>query len=366
MDRPESGTSESASVGQTGSTPATPVARQRRPSRRRTRIQRIVILAAILVLIVFLLALVLRSCQHNRKVDTYRTYLGAVGTAIDDSASVGKQLDQVVSNPTKYSRKELLAKLGELTAGQEEIAARAASFAPPETLRAQQAVFAEGMLVRAEGFAFFEQIINESLGNETVNPRKIAALDGYFSGPDAYYMSRFYAQTRNVMSEEGVSDVAVPTSTYYLTAKTFDVSRVEDMLSAVGGSSKLSGLHGVALLGVAAQPSDTELKAGSTTKLKATADLAFEARIQNQGDVAEQNLEVKGELKLPDGRVLTVTTSIATIGIDKTQTATLSGFAIPAEALTKVSTLTVTAGPVAGERLKTNNTASYKILLQLE
>lgn len=366
MDRPESGTNGSASVGQSAPSPTTPTARQRRrPNRRRTRIQRIVILAAVVVIIVFVLALVLRSCQHNRKVSTYREYLEAVSTAVDDSVNLGKQLDQVVANPTKYSRKELAAKLEELTAGQKEVAARAGGLQPPDTLVAQQAVFAEGMQVRAEGFAFFAQLVGESLGNETVKPGKITALEGYFSGPDAYYMSRFYAQTRSVMSDEGVSDVAVPTSTWYLTAKTFDPARIEDMLSAIGDSAKLSGRHGVALLGVAAQPTDTELKTGATTNLKATADLSFEARIQNQGDAAEQNVEVKGELKLPDGKILTATTTIA-IGADKTQTATLTGFNIPAEALTKVSTLTITAGPVAGERLKTNNSASYKILLQLE
>ena len=39
---------------------------------------------------------------------------------------------------------------------------------------------------------------------------------------------------------------------------------------------------------------------------------------------------------------------------------------IPAEALSKVSTLNVTAGPVPGERVKTNNVGQFKILLQLQ
>ncbi len=44
----------------------------------------------------------------------------------------------------------------------------------------------------------------------------------------------------------------------------------------------------------------------------------------------------------------------------------MQGFAIPPEALSKECTVKVTAGPVEGERVKSNNTAQYKILLQLQ
>ena len=43
-----------------------------------------------------------------------------------------------------------------------------------------------------------------------------------------------------------------------------------------------------------------------------------------------------------------------------------AGFAIPADALSKISTLTVKAGPVQGERVLSNNSGHYKILLQLK
>ncbi len=365
MDRPEAGTTGSAPLDATGS--ATTPRQRRRPNRKRTRLQRIAILAAILFLIVFILAFAARSCQQSRKVESYRSYLDAVSSAIDDSASLGKQLDQIVENPTKYSKKELTAKLDELMAKQNEIADRAAGLQPPNTLKAEQATFAEGMRVRADGFKLLQAAIVASLGNETVSPGKIAALGGYFSGPDAYYMSRFYAQTRNVMSEQGVSDVTVPTASYYLTAKTFETASIEAMLSAVGSSAKLVGRHGVALLGVAAQPGDKELTLGDkTTSVTASADMTFDVRVQNQGDGTEANVAVKGELELPDGKVLTVTTAVASMAAGKTGTAVLSGFIIPAEALSRTSILKVTVGPVAGERVKTNNSGSYKILLQLQ
>ncbi len=364
MDRPEAGTTGSAPL--TGTTPAPAPRERRRPNRKQQRLKRIAILAALLFVIVFVLAFAARSCQQNRKVDSYRAYLDGVSSAIDDSAALGKQLGQVVENPTKYSRKELIAKLEELTTKQKEIADRAAGFQPPDTLSAQQAVFAEGMGVRSEGFTLLQAALVASLGNETVSPGKIASLDGYFSGPDAYYMSRFYVQTRNVMSEQGVSDVAVPTATYYLTARTLENNSVEQMLGAVGSSSKLVGLRGVGLAGVSAQPSDVELtQGGKATSVTASADLAFEVRVMNQGDVDESNIVVKADLVLPDGRVLTQSATIAGIAAGKTGAATITGLDVPPEALSKTCTLKITAEPVPSERVKTNNSGTYKILLQL-
>ena len=365
MDSLEAGTTGSAPLNAPSSSPPPP--RRRRPDRKRTRLQRIAILAAILFVLVFVLAWGARSCQQSHKVDSYRTYLGAVTTAVDDSAALGKQLDKIVGNPTKYSRKEFIAKLDELSVKQNEIAARAEGLQPPGTLATEQAVFAEGMKVRAEGYKLLQATLLASLDVETVSPGKVVALGGYFSGPDAYYMSRFYGQTRTVMSDQGVSDVPVPTATYYLTANTFDTAGIEAMLSSVGKSAKLVGRHGVALLSLTAQPADIELRqTGRNAEIPVTADLGFAVMVQNQGDGAEQNVSVKGEIKLPGGAVLTQTGTISTIAAGKTESVVLKGFDIPAEAFGRVSTLKITVGPVPGERVTTNNNGSYKILLKLQ
>ena len=339
---------------------------RRRPDRRRTRIQRILILAAILFVIVFAMAWWARSCQQNRKVASYRTYFEGVSSAISDSAALGKQLDQIVANPTKFSRKELTAKLAELSAKQNEIAVRADRLDPPNTLASEQAVFAEGMKVRADGYKLFETNMLGILGKKKVNPAKLAALAGYFSGPDAYYTSRVYIPARNILSEQGVAAVPVPTSTYYLTAKTFDRARLEQMLKSVGSSTKLTGIHGVGLVNVIAQPGGITLARATTTNIPATADLSFDVKVENQGDVTEGNVAVTADLKLPGGSVLKQAVKIATIASHQMQTVTIPPFTIPPEALSKVSTLTVTAGPVPGERVKTNNVGQFKILLQLQ
>jgi hypothetical protein len=102
------------------------------------------------------------------------------------------------------------------------------------------------------------------LANKKVGVKEITALDGYFSGPDAYYQELVYLPARETMADEGVSDVAVPTSTYYLTWKALDPATVTLALESVGKSSKLSGIHGVALIDVTANVPRPQTRRGRT------------------------------------------------------------------------------------------------------
>ena len=245
---------------------------------------------------------------------------------------------------------------------------RAARLEAPGTLDAEQQQFATGMNVRAQGFSLLRAAILDSLGKKNVNVEKISSLGGYFSGPDAYYMHLVYLQSRQVMSDEGVTDVKVPRSTYYLTTNMFDRSRIESALSRVGSSAKLTGIHGVALVGVDATSGGTvvPLVKGRTVSVPASADLAFKVKVQNQGDVAENDVPVEVTLVLPDKSTLKQTGSIATIAAGQTQSVSVTGFAIPTDALSKVLTLKVKAGPVPEERVQSNNSGEFKFLLQLK
>jgi hypothetical protein len=224
------------------------------------------------------------------------------------------------------------------------------------------------MKVRASGFRKLRAAMLGAISNEKVGPAAISALDAYFSGPDAYYMELVYVPARTTMKDEGVSDVAVPTSTYYLTWKALDPATVATALDSVGKSAKISGIHGVALVGVTAKGSsgDVKLEKGKTTDVPASADLGFVVRVQNQGSVAESDVPVTATLTVPGGDPVKKDASIATIAAGKTQAVTITGFAIPEEALSKVLTLKVVAGPVQGERVETNNSAQYKLVLQLK
>jgi hypothetical protein len=351
----------------TAGPPASP-SRRRPPDRRRTRIQRLAIAAVIAFLVVFGLAWWARSCQHNRKVGTYETYFEGVTSAINDSTALGKKLSSTMYNPAKLSQNELVDRLGQLAAQQDEIAVRAARLSPPATLEQEHTAFASGMRVRARGFSLLRTAMLGALANKKITAYTIAALDGYFSGPDAYYQQLVYTPSREIMAEDGVTGVPVPTSTYYLTWKALDPDRVKLTLASLGQSTKLTGTHGVALMTVTAKTSggDIELVKGQTNEVPASADLGFVCEVQNQGTATERDVTVTALLTVPGGDPLKQQGTISVIEPTKTQTVTISGFAIPETALSKQVTLKVTAGPVKSEQVLTNNTMSFKLLLQLQ
>ncbi len=348
--------------------PPAPPSRRRPPDRRRTRIQRLVIAVVVAFLVVFGLAWWARSCQHNRKVGTYETYFQGVTTDINDSTALGKQVSTIMYNPAKLSRQQLIDRLGQLAGKQQEIAVRASRLSPPSTLEQEQADFVSGMKVRARGFSLLRTAMLGALDNKKVTANTIAALDGYFSGPDAYYQELVYAPSREAMAKDGVTGVAVPTSSYYLTWKALDPVRVQQALDSVGKSTKLTGIHGVGLISVTAKTSsgDVKLVKDKTNNVAASADLGFVCEVQNQGTVTEHNVSVTAVLTVPGGDALKQQGTVAVIEPSKKQTVTISGFNIPETALSKVVTLKVTAGPVKGEHVLTNNTMSFKLLLQLQ
>lgn len=341
---------------------------RRQSSRRRNRVLRLVVAGVVFFLVILALAWWVRSCQHDRKVESYREYMDAVNTAIDDSDKVGKDLAKIVADPGKYaSGKELEAALAKLVATQDEIAVRVARQEHPDSLDEEADVLVTGMKVRKRGLDLFRRAIGAALNDKKgVKPSAVTALSGYLSGPDAYYQALFYTPARQVMKDEDVQGVKVPTATYYLKADILSEASVTAMLEQLGASAKLGGTHGVALDGVTAQPSGTALVRGKSVPIPASADLSFEVTVENQGDSAEADVVVEITLVLPGGDKLKETATIPAIAAGKKGSVAVEGFVMPNSAISRVSTLRVKVGPVPKEQTVTNNSATYQFLLQLQ
>jgi len=343
--------------------------RSRRPSsRRRTRIQRLVIVLAVLFVLIFLAAWWIRSCQQDRKVEGYQDYMSAVATAIDDSAKVGKELDKIVADPGKYATAEALeTALADLVSRQDEIATRVGRQEHPDSLAGEAEVLVTGMRVRTRGLDLLRKAVAAALNEKkSVKPGAVTALSGYLSGPDAYYQALFYTPARQVMKDDGVSGVKVPTATWFLKNDVLSETNVTAMLQRLGSSAKLGGTHGVALDGVTAQPSGTALVRGKSVPIPASADLSFEVTVENQGSSAEADVTVEVVLVLPNDDKIKQTATIAAIAAGKKTSIAVEGFVIPNTALSRVSTLRVKVGPVPQEQTLTNNSATYQFLLQLQ
>jgi len=344
-----------------------PPPRPRRPKRdrTRTRVQRLVVLIVALVVVVFLLAVGVRHCQQTRRESAYRTYFSNVQGVIADSEKVGRELGVLLDNPTKLSNKDLATKLNELAARQQEIASRAQRIKPPAKLADLHQIFILGMKVRARGVEQVRDGLLAALGkkNTEAAARRLAALSGYFSGPEIYYRELFQTQAQKIMADDGVKEVTVPAFDFFLRNDFFDPQKIDTALKRAAGSVKTTGIHGVSLKGVVVKPADVTLVAGKSTQVESAPELSFAVTVQNQGSVTENDVPVKVMFNGPGSNDQRLEGTIAAIAPGDKETVEIGGLVPPDAALTRESTVEVTAGPVSGEKVTDNNSASYGVIL---
>ena len=102
--------------------------------------------------------------------------------------------------------------LAALVQPQTEITQRTERISPPGKLKALHQILVQGQLVRLAGVEQVRDGLIAALNgkNKAATAKKLAALSGYFTGPDVYYNELFYRQAQQAMAADGVSNVAVP------------------------------------------------------------------------------------------------------------------------------------------------------------
>ena len=348
-----------------------PSPRPRRPKRNRSRlrIQRLIIALIALFVLVFVLALVVRSCQQNAKEATYRSYFTQVqGILTRSSKDVGKPIAALLADPTSYSRAQLQAELNTLVSAQSGIAKDTGNISVPGKLKTLHQILVQGEQVRLAGVKQVQTGLLAALSGKNLHAtaRKLAELSGYFTGPDVYYKQLYYTQAQKIMSKDGVNNVAVPPPpSFFATKNVFSPSALTTALATVSSSTKLTGVHGVGLAGVAIKSDGktVALSSSGANNFKASVGLLVVVTVSNQGATAEANVPVKVIYTGPGGSsTQTLNATIPSIAVHASATVDVPGLSIASTAITKSSTLKVVAGPVPGEKNLTNNSATFTIV----
>jgi hypothetical protein len=345
-----------------------PPARHKR-KKRSVRIQRLVILIVCLFVVVLVLTLVVRQCAQSQKVSSYRTYFGSVQTIITDSNGVGGDLASIVGNPLQYTRAGLMAKLDSMVRKQQDVSSRAQLLKPPGSLASENQQLVVGMQVRTQGMKLMRIAIESAGGAKPsgIKPAAVSSLSGYFAGPDAYYMTLFHDQAQQAMQNDGVAGVTVPLSNYFLRSPMFGVVRLKAMLDRLASSGIAKGIHGVAVLSAAA--GTQQLQAGRQNQVKIASDTSFDITVANQGTAAESAVLVSLTLAPPAGvpapPQLHQTVDSIAAGKSVVVKFGVTGFNIGNNILGRICKLTAKAGPVPGEKITTNNSLEFTVVLHL-
>ncbi|MCL4472336.1 MAG: hypothetical protein M1455_00125 [Actinobacteria bacterium] len=334
------------------------------PTLGQSPLARVLIILAAVVVLILLLSLGVKSCLNSKKVGEYKDYFNSIDGIIKDSDDIGNQLSDMFMKPDEAVRQSLEGKMSEFLAAQDQILERAKAVQAPDQFKKANEWFVASMQVRDRGLRGLQPAMLNALeardnqaGAAQVSQEMLILLTS-----DVAYDEFFYQPAQQVLKDEDITDIKVPQAKFLKDPALASQQTAVTVLDKLkGGTVQVTGLHGVAIVGVKAEPSGMALATDSDNSLKAADSLTFQVEIENQGEATETDVPVSLTLTAP-GRPTPqkVDGTIPTIAPGERKTIELTGLA--ADAGTQPALLHAEVGPVPGEANTQNNVGEYKIV----
>jgi hypothetical protein len=333
---------------------------RRVPDKQRQILVRRAIGLGLLVLILILLVLGIKGCLNARKQRNFENYASDLTAIVTQTQQLSKSFFGRLTNPpSNLTPLSFRAEIDTDRGTAEALDARVHALNTPGELSSAQNELNLSYDLRRDGLAGIAQAIPTALGKagagQAVNT--IADYMRYFLASDVLY-ARAASDINSELANQGI-DQKVPDSVFLPEPVTdwLDPLKIAPHLATVSaGKAATSGVHGLGLLQTSV--GGTVLSTDSTTTLSAGAS-DVEVSVQNQGDSNESNIGVSFQLTggtqtiSGDGTISQIVpggTGIAKIPIQ------------PAPPTGQNLTLQVTAQPVPGEQVATNNRATYQVV----
>ena len=344
-----------------------------RPPVGMTPLLRLAGLIAFAILIVVLLVFWVSSCQDAGKKSSYKNYYDKVGVVANDSAQVGRELnDALTTQGIKFS--ELEQKLTGLAQREQQNVAALRSIHPPGPLRVQHQAALESLQFRVSGLRGLADGFTESARapkNVTSNALKLLQPPASrLVTSDVVWSDLFQAPAQGnggVLEREGITGVAVPGSKFIASPDYASSSYWEAILqrlqgAATSGGSTSGGLHGTGIVKTAALPANQELSESTENTVTATTDLGFAVTVEDTGDSQEVQIKVTLTIQQsPTPIVQTKTIDLINPGEQKQVVFRNLG---QVQFATK-TTVKVDVAPVPQEKNTDNNSKAYPVIFSL-
>jgi hypothetical protein len=174
---------------------------------------------------------------------------------------------------------------------------------------------------------------------------------------DVLYEDFFKAPAQEVMSAQGVTDVAVPDSDFITNAEFASPNSWKLIVDRLTTRPAAGGLHGNQIAGVRALPSGKQLSATEENTVQASDRLAFEVLVENSGESQETQVKVNFTIQQSPEPIRQEAT-IDAINPGDTKVVSFADLTVSFASRTIVK---VTVEPVPGEENTNNNTAEYVV-----
>lgn len=339
-----------------------PYNRRRRPS---WGINPRVIIVALIV--IFLLLCLIGRGTFSRlgcsRAGALKDYINETRKVTDQSNKFARDFNDVKNNIKEVSRKELNQRLDNLARSTKKIASDARKIEPPAEMEKANLYLILSLDLRASSFDRLKPAIFNALADKDL---EVAAKQVSFALKDLTLSDRafslFHSEAQKVLGSHKVSFVSAPSSVYLSSGAEYEIGNVLDFLKDIQGVSSLSEIHGVAIAELSVKP-EAKSEINGVSKLPNTDSISMTVTVENQGNQVEVNIPVKITLKSEtQPKAQEARKTIGSLSPKQKKSVTIVNLKPTTGDI--INLLTVTAGPVPGEKFLENNTLEYKFTVE--
>ena len=328
-------------------------------------LSRLVGLVAAAIFVVVLLVLWAQGCRDEGKRDAYREYMTDIGQVADDSTQVGRQLNTALTTPG-IRQAQLQSRLDQLAQQQAQGVTRARELSPPGPLRDEHREAVTALELRVAGLRRLQDAFQQAAQRPAGAGEVLAEQMRRFVASDVNWEDLYRTPSVATLQQEDIAGVEVPASVFLATPDLATARAMAPVLTRIRGASTggtPTGLHGNSLVSTRALPSGQVLQTDEDNTIVATADLAFEATVENSGE--SQEVRVRVTLRVQQSpRPIEKTATIDIINAGERKTVVFRNLGQIVQFAQKTNVV-VQVARVPGEQRTGNNSATYPVIFTL-
>ncbi len=338
-----------------------------RRGRRETIITLIVMIIIAVVIVSWLSGL--WSCEASRKelTDVERLtisdYVNSISVLVQQSNKVSYKFFNTMDRAKELSREDLDSELMEIIEESKVILENSKELNPPEFFEVAQGYLELVFEIRNRAYEDFRPALFNALQDLDVDisTTQITNTFLYMFMSDEIYL---YFQDKLKESGEilGINNLTIIDSVILKDRNLTNTQNVMGFISEIKTVTELQERRGVAVIGDSIEFHPQVLnEQGDYLILANGSEISVAVTIQNQGNISESDVRVVMEYMTEDNISEEKEYVIESINPSEQKVVTISGFtAYPG----RKCELKITVGPVPDEVLTTNNTATYKFMME--
>jgi len=345
---------------------------------RRGRKESIITLTIMIIIVIVIVSWLsgLWSCEAGRKDLTdeerlnIRDYVNSVSVLVQQSNKVSYKFFNTMAKTKELSREDMDSELLEIIEESKVILENSRDLTPPEFFEVAHGYLGLVFETRNKAYEDFKPALFNALQDLDldISTTQITNTFLYMFMSDKIYL---YFQDKLEESGEnlGIKNLTIIDSVVLQDIqykdKKFTMTNTQDVtrfISEIKSVAELQQRRGVAVIGDSIQFDPRKVNEhGDDWILENGSEISVAVKIQNQGNVVENDVNVVMRYMTQDNIFEEKSCIIATINPSEEKLVKLSGFtAYPG----RKCELEITAGPVPGEVLLTNNTVKYKFMME--